>query len=114
MEANTGDFLIDYQPNGHSDTEVNAPSGDIPASLHDLLTNVIIDAITNLIKDLLDVVIAIAAPPFDLSLTEQRTATPATSPLQGIAITATSRNDVETLARGLAGSYFGVDSTPEL
>jgi hypothetical protein len=44
----------------------------------------------------------VSAPPVDPALTKNRTAPPATQAIQGLAVTATSRDKVKTLAVGLA------------
>jgi hypothetical protein len=57
----------------------------------------------------------VTVPSVDESLTQQRIATPVNAPssFKGIAVTATSRDDIETVARGLSGAGgFGV--APEI
>ena len=56
----------------------------------------------------------VTVPDVDPSFGRQRTSTAKTSLIRGVAITAISRDDVETLARGLSGSIAGLSVSPEL
>ena len=92
VDVRTGNFVVTFADDAteSDDREVRSLGFSVSNALEPVLSFSLID------------VIAVGAP--DRSFTEQRTATPETRTIQGLAVTATSRDDVETLTRGFAGA----------
>ena len=116
ITANTGDFTIAFDPN--EDTAdpggIESPFGDMVSALADVIDNPFSQAVADLVEALFGLATSVTVPDVDPSLAAQRTSTPITSLVRGVAITAISRDDVETLARGLSGSVSGLSVSPEM
>jgi hypothetical protein len=104
IAANTGEFDIQFVDPVNSQGEVNVP--DVVKPITDVLGFVF----DNPIRDIIDP-FAVSAPLDDPSLAKERLVTPRTSTVKGLAVTATSRDNVESLALGFGASIVG---TPEL
>ncbi|MGD8330967.1 MAG: hypothetical protein PVJ49_16170, partial [Acidobacteriota bacterium] len=115
VTARTGEFAITYGAESGDYGEIEAPLYDVASALAPVLDNPIIDAVADVISDIFGFLTVVTVPSVDESLSQQRFATPVAPPasFKGIAVTATSRDDIETVARGLAASP-GSLVTPEL
>ena len=101
VTANTGDITIGFEPQGTDIEEVNAPPTNLANVINTVVNTLAGDSIVDtLLADLFGLDGGIDEPEEDPSLSQQRTADLETSLFQGIAITATSQDDVETLGRG--------------
>jgi hypothetical protein len=96
IDVHNGVFTLGAE----EDSEVSGEVGALVGFSMDLVLNPILDFV------LIDPLIA-ALDSVDPSLTKQRTATPQTRAISGLAVTAISRDDVETLSAGFSGAFEG-------
>jgi len=111
INADNGNFDITYVTPTSGNGTVNPPLGNVASALMSVIDNPILKAIGDLVSSLLGFATVVDGPPIDPSLTQQRVAAPQTTPFQGIAVTATTRDYVAEDANGATGS-FGI--APEL
>ena len=120
ITANTGDFVIGYDSNEDAADPggIHSPLGGLASAIDTIVNNPVGQLVGALLETIFGIATTVRVPPLDPSLTSQRTAAPQTDLFRGVAITATSRDDIETLARGLAGStgdpFLGLSVSPEL
>jgi hypothetical protein len=95
-----GEFVVTFASQPDALLEV-----DVPSAIG-VIRDVIAFVFDNPIRDVIDP-FATPAPDDDLSLKQQRTATPRKISWQGLAVTATSQDDAEILAAGYAASVGG-------
>jgi hypothetical protein len=107
--ANNGAFNIVY----------TFDAGHVPGLVGTLVSGVLGFVFDNPVRQLLESVFhlsgdlafinltPVSAPPEDPNLSMRRDVTPATQPLQGLAVTATSRDNVKTVAVGLGSAFVG-------
>ncbi len=113
ITADTGAFDVTFGPEGGYG-QISPPLGSVAAALSAVTDNPILQAVGSAIKALLGLIMIVDAPPIDQALTQDRSATPATDSMSGLAITATTRDSMKRLARGVAGSVSDISVSPEL
>ena len=115
VAAKTGDFTITHGAESGEYGEIEAPLYDVALALAPVLDNDIADSVADILSDIFGFLTVVTAPSADASLTGQRIATPVNpaASFRGVAVTATSRDDIETVARGLSGAA-GLGISPEI
>jgi autotransporter-associated beta strand protein len=122
IEYNVGDFRVLFVPEQPAAGEVAVPGllgtlldvlaivfdlDPVRQFLGDFVSSMISETAGPAVADALDI-ISIAAPDADPSLVQRRVSTPNTAYLGGLAVSATSRSDVESIAVGLGAGGLAV------
>lgn len=115
---NAGDFAVSFVPDAGGVGEVTVPSilngllqiltvafdlHPLRKAAHDAVKAFTTEAAGQVASDALDI-LKVSAPSPDPKFSQKRVATPRTSTNSGLTVTATSRDDIETLAVGLGAA----------
>ncbi|HEY1378701.1 MAG TPA: hypothetical protein VGF55_18020, partial [Gemmataceae bacterium] len=107
VTANNGSFAVNYVPDvAHIPGLVGSLVVGVLGFVFDNPVRQALESAFHLSGDLAFInVTPVSAPPEDPNLSMRRDVTPATQPIQGLAVTATSRDHVDTFAVGLGASF---------
>ena len=104
VDASNGSFTVTFGSNVDPGG-IGAPGQGIASALSSITNNSVFQAEASILSQVLGYLTPVVAPPLDNALTEERGADVATSPFLGVAVTATTRDAVSTLAAGGSGFF---------